>query len=552
MTRLLLPNTIACAALLALPCAALAATYTVGPSGRQYTQLSTLVSSVNLEPGDVVLVDGGRTYGGNVVVGSNDSGAPGNPVTIRWNRAAGSARPVLSGGSHTIKFQQSNHVVFEGFEVTGGSSSCIFSEAHDVTVRDVIVRDCPSHGILGADNNSGSFTLEYSEIRNSGSGSQRHPIYMQSDQVAWPGSVFLMRYNYVHSGNGGNLLKNRHERALIYYNWFENSAYQELELIGPDCETQQREWSPGLRREDVDVVGNVIVHGGSWRNAIRAGGDLNGRSQGRLRLVNNTILFTRGGNANAVLVQLGLESLEMHNNVIHQTGSGAAPNILRVHAASEVETPYCAPTSREPWTSGRKVAGSNNWVQSSAAMVPGEWTGTLRGGDPGLANIGQRQLRPVATSPLVSSGNPQPPAPAGFAFPSPLLLPQFDPPQRARLAIGGEVARLPGARIDIGALEAAAAGGQRRRRNGAQPLAPAGASAMASVGARSTPAIAGRAIAPATRTPPATGADAASPAPSGRDMERGHVRTDSAALMLWQRWKRWLELRQEHRGGATR
>src|SRR5690606_18821161 len=126
----------------------------------------------------------------------------------------------------------------------------------------------------------------------------------------------------------------------------------------------------------------------------------------------------------------------------------------------EVEPPYCAPNSREPWTSGRKVAGSNNWVQSSAAMVPGEWTGTLRGGDPGLANIGQRQLRPVATSPLVSSGNPQPPAPAGFAFPSPLLLPQFDPPQRAKLAIGGEVARLPGARIDIGALEAAAAGGQ--------------------------------------------------------------------------------------------
>src|SRR5690606_7729403 len=120
-------------ACLATPAFALAATYTVGPSGRQYTQLSTLVSNVNLEPGDVVLVDGGRTYSGNIVVGSNDSGAPGNPVTFRWNRAVGSSRPVLSGGSHTIKFQQSNHVVFEGFEVTGGTSSCIFSEAHDVT-----------------------------------------------------------------------------------------------------------------------------------------------------------------------------------------------------------------------------------------------------------------------------------------------------------------------------------------------------------------------------------------------------------------------------------
>src|SRR3546814_15840465 len=44
-----------------LPSAAHAATYTVGPSGRDYTQLSTLVDSVNLEPGDMVLVDGGTT-----------------------------------------------------------------------------------------------------------------------------------------------------------------------------------------------------------------------------------------------------------------------------------------------------------------------------------------------------------------------------------------------------------------------------------------------------------------------------------------------------------
>ena len=41
---------------LSLPAVALAATYTVGPSGRQYTQLSTLVDSVDLEPGDRILV----------------------------------------------------------------------------------------------------------------------------------------------------------------------------------------------------------------------------------------------------------------------------------------------------------------------------------------------------------------------------------------------------------------------------------------------------------------------------------------------------------------
>ena len=522
---------------LSLPAVALAATYTVGPSGRQYTQLSTLVDSVDLEPGDIVLVDGGATYNGNILVRSGDRGAAGNPVTFRWNRSAGSTRPILQGGTHTIKFQQSNHVVFEGFDVRGGTSSCLFSEAHDVTVRDSIIRDCPSHGILGADNNSGSFTLEYSEVFNSGSGTQRHSIYMQSDEVAYPGSVFLMRYNYIHDGVGGNLLKNRHERALIYYNWFENSPYQELELIGPDCETQQAGWTADLRREDVDMVGNVIVHSSGWRNAIRTGGDLNGRNQGRLRMVNNTIIFNRSGIANALLVQLGQESIEMHNNVVYQTGSGAAPNILYENPAADVDTPYCGPMSREPWTSGRKVAGSNNWVQSSAARVPAEWTDTLRGADPLFTNLAQFQLRPAANSPLVSAGNPSPPTPSAFPFPSPLALPQFDPPLRARMAIGAQVARVFGTRIDIGALESLSGGAEPRRRNGSQPLAPPqaqGATPAAAAGARTPAAATTVATSPADSTSAAQ-RDAAGSRPASA------VRIAPPVRRLWQRWVQWFE-----------
>ena len=525
---------------LSLPAVALAATYTVGPSGRQYTQLSTLVDSVDLEPGDIVLVDGGATYNGNILVRSGDRGAAGNPVTFRWNRSAGSTRPILQGGTHTIKFQQSNHVVFEGFDVRGGTSSCLFSEAHDVTVRDSIIRDCPSHGILGADNNSGSFTLEYSEVFNSGSGTSRHPIYMQSDEVAYPGSVFLMRYNYIHDGNGGNLLKNRHERALIYYNWFENSPYQELELIGPDCETQQSGWTADLRREDVDLVGNVIVHTSSWRNAIRTGGDLNGRNQGRLRMVNNTIIFNRAGIANAILVQLGQESIEMHNNVVFQTGTGAAPNILYENPAADVETPYCGPTSREPWTSGRKVAGSNNWVQTSAARVPAEWAGTLRGGDPLLTNIAQFQLRPATNSPLLSAGNPQPPTPSAFPFPSPLALPQFDPPLRAKLEIGAQVARVFGTQIDIGALESLSGGTAPRRRNGSQPLAPPqpqGATATQDAASAAPVAMASAPRASAGDAAAATSREAA----SATLRPTAVVRIAPPVLRLWQRWVHWFD-----------
>jgi hypothetical protein len=489
-----------------LPSVAWSATYTVGPSGRQYTQLSTVFANNNLAPGDIIEVDGNATYSGNIVVNTDDAGAAGNPIIIRWKRGAGQTRPILQGGTNTIKFQQSNHVVLEGFEVTGGSNTCVFSEANDVTVRDVLIRDCPSHGILAADQLSGSFTLEYSEIRNAGSSTNRHPIYMQSDEVAFPGSVFRMRFNYIHSGKGGNLVKVRHERSEIHYNWLEGASYQAIELIGPDCYTQQSGWSTGLKREDADVVGNVIIQSGTWANAIRIGGDLNGRSQGRVRLVNNTILFTRTGTANAVMVQMGAGSLEMHNNVIHQTTSGA-PVVVKENNSAGTPEP-CEPQSSAAWTAGRKVAGSNNWVKTGSDS-PSEWTGTLSGSDPGLTNIAQGQLRPLSSSALVGRGVNPPVTPSAWPFPSPLAIPQFDPPTRAMMAIGSQKPRvLSGGKISIGALEATEGSTQPSdpvRANGSQPLIPsrgatAGATTQssASIPALETTAASTSGEAPAT------------------------------------------------------
>ncbi len=439
-------------AFLLLPRAADARTWTVGPSGRDYTQLAILFSGNDLAPGDIVEVDGNATYG-SAIVGDNDGGAPGNPVIIRWRRVAGASRPVLQGGVNTIKFQRSNHVVFEGFEVRGGSNTCVFSEAHDVTVRDAIIHACPGHGILGADQNSGSFTLEYSEIYDAGSGSTRHPIYMQSDEIAYPGSVFRMRYNYVHDGNGGNLLKNRHERAEIHSNWFEGSVYQEIELIGPDCETQAAGWTRATKREDAELLNNVIVHSSaSWPNAIRIGGDLNGSSDGRVRMVGNTILFDRPGAATAVYVQLGAGSVEMHNNAIFQTG-GQAPAILRENTTADA--PVCAPFTTSPWSNGRRVAGSRNWVQFAATAVPPEWNATVKDTDPGFRDIAARNLRPRSNSPLRNAGLNRPPSPANFPMPWPLPKVTYDPPLRARLAIGDQRARIPQGffTVDIGALE---------------------------------------------------------------------------------------------------
>ncbi len=500
-----------------------AATYTVGPSGRQYTQLSTLFNSVNLAPGDIVLVDGNATYSGGVVVGSDDSGTVASPVTIRWTRAAGQSRPLLSGGTHTIKFEQSSNVVFEGFDVTAGSSTCIFNEADGTVVRDVLVRDCPSHGILGADQNSGSFTLEYSEVRGAGLGTTRHSIYMQNDQVVYPDAVLRVRYNYIHSGNGGILMRSRYTRSEVYYNWFEGSTNEEVEFIGPDCEAQKPGWTANLRREDTDFVGNVVVHTSGWRNAIRMGGDLVGRSQGRVRLVNNTVIFAGTGTGihNAVDVRLGAESLEMHNNVIHRVNSGTLQAVYEL-PASEAGQPYaCSPQSREPWSSGRKVAGSNNWVKSGAGLVPSEWSSTHTGATPGVADIAARNLRPVAGSMLIDAANASPTTPAAFPFPSPLLLPAYEPPPRVKATNGAASARaVVGARLDIGALEQAGTGSSAPiQREGSQPLLPPGTGTNA------------------LGTPPAQSSPATSAAatPSATTFERGAMRSKSQrdAALAW-------------------
>jgi len=341
---------------------------------------------------------------------------------------------VLSGGTNTIEFRRSDHVVFEGFEVTGGSSRCVFVVAHEITLRDLLIRDCPGHGVLSADNDSGSLTLEYSEVRTSGAGGSYHALYIQSDEIAHPGAVFRMRCNYVHSGTGGNLLKSRHERSEVRYNWFEGAYYHELDLIGPDEDTQQPGWSTDLVREDQDVVGNVIVHSNPEFGAvIRVGGDGSGESRGRVRFANNTILVTSGEDSTVFRIFNGIQAVEAHNNVL------AAPNggTLRVERTVEAN-----------WVNGRQVGGSNNWVQSDAIVVPEEWTGTLYGADPGLTSVAAHNLVPAASSPLLNAANPAPQPIPGYAVPG-TVFPPTQQPQRAAAC----TPRVANGVLDIGALE---------------------------------------------------------------------------------------------------
>jgi hypothetical protein len=413
-----------------------AATYQVGPT-RAYHSLNALFAAVTPGADDVVEVDGDVTYPGGVVVPEEAGGSEGHPLVIRGLRVNGH-RPIISGSTNTVEFRQSDHLVFEGFEVTGGTSRCILQGAHDVTVRDSVIHGCAGHGILSTDEYSGSFTLEYSEIYDAGSGSTRHPLYIQSDEITHPGSLFRMRSCYVHDGNGGNLLKDRHERSQIHYNWFEGAAYHELELIGPDEETQQPGWSVDLVREDQDVVGNVIVHSNpAFDSVIRVGGDGSGQSKGRARFVNNTILVTSGHDTTVFRIFDGIQAVEAHNNVLYASAGGT----IRVERTVEAE-----------WTNGRQVGGSNNWVPTSATFVPAEWTGTLGGTNPGFANVAALDLTPTVAGALHDAGDAAPQPIAGYPVADALFPPHFQP-KRALLPVDGAAVRPLDGAIDIGAIE---------------------------------------------------------------------------------------------------
>ncbi|MDQ1348104.1 MAG: hypothetical protein QG573_1478 [Acidobacteriota bacterium] len=408
-----------------------AETFLVGPT-RTYTQINQVAGL--LDPGDLVLVDGDSTYAPALL---DRNGSEALPITLRGVRVNGN-RPVLSGGVNTIEVQ-SNWTVVEGFEFTGGSNRCFYHHAHEVTLRDSLVRDCPAQGILGADTGSGSFTMEYVEVRACGSGTGQHGVYMATNEEDYPGAIFRMQHCWIHDQNGGNAVKSRAERNEIYYNWIENSLYHLLELIGPDPDGGV---PANLEREDSDVVGNVLVRDNSF-SFVRIGGDATGESAGRYRFVNNTFVSAIANGSAVFRCFDALESVEMHNNVFYSTADGGGLRLLRDLEAN--------------WVSGRQISGQNNWIESGSIDLPtaGEWTASIVGADPGFVNPATGDFRPAAGSPLLDAGTASGTPPPGFPFPNPLALPGYHPPLHSVQTGPPPPPRPTNGAIDLGAYERA-------------------------------------------------------------------------------------------------
>jgi hypothetical protein len=476
---------------------ALAATYKVGPT-QQHQQLGAVAKLV--KPGDVIELDGDATYAGGVVFEA--SGTPAAKITVRGKLVNGK-RPVVSGGTNTIE-ARGDHYVFENLDLTAGAFRCFYHHAHDITLRGSVIHDCPRHGLLGADSDSGSLLLEYVEVYNCGGGGFDHQIYMATDQTAHKGAVFRMQFCYVHDGNGGNNVKSRAERNEIYYNWIQGAVYHELELIGPDGQSE------ALAREDSDVVGNVLLKTGTTY-VVRFGGDGTGQTWGRYRFVNNTVITQPGGSAVFRMFD-GVESVEMHNNVFTVAGAGGV-NVLRTTEAS--------------WSSGSsQIAGSKNWVKTGSTNLPSQWTGTLMGADPGFVDQASLDIQLAAGSSVIDQGAGTMNGPPGYAFPLPLAVPLYHPPLHALLAPGSAEARPVAGANDPGAYEYGATSGS----GGAGAGGDAGgfAGSTAGTGASTTGGTAGM----GASTAGASGGDAGGGGPAGASSADA-MSTDGSGGARW-------------------
>lgn len=401
-------------------------TYTVGP-GKQYPDLKAVAPV--LAQGNIVQVfPGASAYAGGIIF--DKAGTAANPITIVGVRENG-LRPKITGGSNGIEFR-ADHYVFQGFEVTGATTRCIYHHADDVTIRDTVVHDCPGHGILGAETDSGSLTLDYVEVYRCGSGTTRHPIYADSDPQAHPGSVFRMQHCYMHDQLGGNGVKSRAERNELYYNWFEGGYYREIELIGHSYSTHPR--------QDSDIVGNVFVKT-QGSNVARFGGDGDADTSGRYRFAYNTVILRAASNAAVFQLFDRVETLEVHDSVFFKIGGGPNP------ITNEADV---------TWVSGRQISGVSNWVPNGTT-IPSTWNTTIFGVDPMF--VGASDYRPGAGSPLLSAASTGS-SPIGFPFPLPLAEPLNYPPLRTLEAVDSSTYRLSA--HDVGAFEVSVAGPDMR------------------------------------------------------------------------------------------
>lgn len=120
----------------------------------------------------------------------------------------------------------------DGTDSVLNTDYCFFHRAYNTVLTDVIIQSCET-GMNSHDSESGSLTIEYSEIYECGNGLYSHQLYASTERTD-PSVVFTLKYSYLHHPKGGNGIKSRFPSNYIAYNYVDHSGdtvYRPLEYV---------------------------------------------------------------------------------------------------------------------------------------------------------------------------------------------------------------------------------------------------------------------------------------------------------------------------------
>ena len=261
---------------------------------------------------------------------------------------------------------------------------------------------------MGADpTNTGDITIEGCEFYHNGGGVYAHQMYLAS----WkPGATAIVQFNYIHDSTGGVNIKSRMPHNIIRYNWIENAANYECDIVDSD----EAPNGPALRPINTEFIGNVVItnsEGGNPHHKMNLGSDQprSPGGEGTFTIANNTFVCRRESDE-IHMIRIGgnVKEADFYNNIF------VAPGVKEFRVLVIEDT---SAEPGKPGTPGRlgTLTGSGNFVASNCPEVPDAFRGTVRAAEAGFADMANGEYRLAPTSPCVGAGDPDAPFAAGYA-----------------------------------------------------------------------------------------------------------------------------------------
>jgi hypothetical protein len=289
--------------LLTLGLPAAAATLSVGPGKAYATPCQALTKAV---AGDVVEIDGGKTYSGDVCAFyANDltiRGVNGRPkIDAAGQNARGKGIWVVGGTGTTI-----DNVEMYGAKVADQNGAALRLDGVHLTLRNSYLHD-NENGILTNNDGVSDIVVEDTEFGFNGYGDgYSHNLYIGKVKS------LVFRYNFSHDANAGHNLKSRANTNTIAYNRFSSTTGKpSYEIDLPNAGTSV-------------ILGNVIHQPADNNNPGLVAYGMEGASNtGKdLYVVNNTFINDRSSGGTFLLVSSGVTTpVVAQNNLFVGTGT---------------------------------------------------------------------------------------------------------------------------------------------------------------------------------------------------------------------------------------